>query len=304
MSDPLVVCVILNTNRRADTLECLASLRASTYRRVKILLLDNQSTDGTVAAVSASFPEVQIVNLEQNRGYAGNNNVGIQLAMKQGADWVFVLNEDIVLAPDCLEHLVVKGESDPGIGIVGPMVYHHDEPGIIQSAGGGFSQAWEGFHFGQNEPDTGRFREPHEVQWISGCAILVRRGVIDAVGAIDERFFIYWEETEWCLRAGLAGWRLYHVPEAKIWHKGVQRDYRPKPSVTYYSTRNRFLMLATHRAPLRAWTTAWVQILRTLASWSIRPKWRHKRDHRDAMWHGVTDFLRHRFGPMPQQRSL
>lgn len=298
-STPLVISVILNTNRRADTLECLGSLQAGSYANHRAIVLDNHSTDGSVEAIRAAFPNVDVVELSENRGYAGNNNVGIQLAMERGADWVFVLNEDTVLDPACLERLLAVGESAPGIGVVGPLVYHHDEPGVIQSAGGGMSARWEGFHYGQNEPDRGQFDRPHDVQWISGCGILVRRSVIQQIGGIDERFFIYWEETEWCTRALEAGWRIVQVPAAKMWHKGVQRDYRPKPSVTYYSTRNRLLLLSTHRAPALAWATAWAQILRTLTSWTIRPKWREKRAHRDAMWRGLVDFLFRRWGPMP-----
>ena len=116
---------------------------------------------------------------------------------------------------------------------------------------------------------------------------------------LDPRFFYYWEETEWCLRAGRAGWRIVHVPRARLWHKGVQRDYRPKPSVSYYGTRNRFLMLAKHRAPVAVWAMALFETSRTLASWTVRPKWRSMRGHRDAMWRGVVDFVRHRWGQMP-----
>jgi GT2 family glycosyltransferase len=299
-AEPPVGCVVLNSNRRDDTLECLASLSAGTYRNIRMFVLDCGSSDGSVAAVRSAFPAAQIIELLDNRGYAGNNNVGIRAALEQGAEWVFVLNDDTVLAPDCLEHLVGVGHSDPAIGVVGPLVYHHDEPEVIQSAGGGMTSRWEAFHFGQNEPDRGQFREPHAVQWISGCAILVRRAVIEEVGLIDERFFLYDEELEWCVRAGKAKWRILHVPAARIWHKGVQRVYRPKPYVTYYITRNRLLTLSKHRAPVSAWIAAWVLIARTLTSWSIRPKWRSKRDHRRAMWRGVVDFLHGRWGPMPE----
>lgn len=296
---PLVWCVVLNRNRRDDTLECLKSLRAGRYCNVRTMVLDCDSSDGSVDAIRTECPEVEVVRLHENRGYAGNNNVGIRRALEQGADWVFLLKEDTLLASDCLERLVEVGESDPVIGVVGPLVYHYDEPEVIQSAGGGLTRRWEGFHFGQNERDEGRFREPRTVEWISGCAILVRRQVIESVGMLDERFFIYWEETEWCLRARQAGWRILNVPAAKVWHKGVQREYRPRPSVTYYNTRNRLLMLLVRRAPIRAWVAAWVQIGRTLASWSIKHKWRDKRAHRDAMWRGVVDFVRHRWGRMP-----
>jgi hypothetical protein len=300
MTQPYVISVILNTNRREDTLECLASLAQSAYNHHHAIVLDNASTDGSVEAIRAAFPAVQIIELADNRGYAGNNNVGIEAAVAQAADWVLVLNEDTILAPDCLAYLVEVGQSDPHIGIVGPMVYHHDEPEIIQSAGGSFGRYWESIHLAQNEPDQGQFSQPHLVDWISGCAIMVRRAVIEQVGVIDERYFYYWEEHEWCLRAGKAGWQIWHVPQAKLWHKGVQRDYHPKPAVTYYATRNRLLTLAKHHAPLSAWIVAWGQTLRTLTSWTVKPKWRAKHEHRNAMWHGLVDFLRQRWGQMPQ----
>lgn len=296
MSEPLVITVILNTNRRDDTLACLASLAKSSYAHHRIIVLDNASTDGSVAAIHAAFPEVQVVSLSANLGYAGNNNVGIVEAMAQEAAWVFVLNEDTILAPDCLAEMVRIGESDPRIGIVGPMVYHYDEPQVIQSAGGALSANWESCHIAQNEPDTGQFSQPRDVDWISGCAIMVRTAVIEQVGALDERFFYYWEETEWCLRASRAGWRICHVPASKLWHKGVQRHYHPGPNVTYYSTRNRFLMMSKHRAPLKIWLAVWAQNLRTLASWTLKPRWRAMREHRDAMWQGTIDFLRRRWG--------
>ena len=265
-----------------------------------MFVLDCQSTDGSVEAVQSAFPDVRIIRLDRNLGYAGNNNVGIRAALDDGADWVFILNEDTVLAPECIVRLVEAGSADPRIGIVGPMVYHHDEPDVIQSAGGGLTRLWRDYHYRQNERDEGDIRDPRPVQWVSGCAILVRRDVIESVGGLDERYFIYWEETEWCVRAAAAGWRIVHVPAARVWHKGVQRRYRPTPSVTYYSTRNRLLTLANHRAPVLAKAAAWGHIVRTLVSWSVKPKWRDMRPHRDAMWRGAIDFIQSRWGQMPR----
>ena len=293
---PLVITVILNTNRRDDTLACLQSLYGSTYSNYRIMVLDNASTDGSVEAIHTQYPDVQVISLQENRGYAGNNNVGIETALNQGADWIYVLNEDTVLAPDCLEKMVAAGTQDTTVGMVGPMVYHYDEPNVIQSAGGALGPNWESRHLHQNEPDDGSFMQPIDVEWVSGCAILVRRDVIEQVGMLDERFFYYWEETEWCLRTRKHGWRIKQVPQAKLWHKGVQRDYKPKPSVTYYNTRNRLLMMSKHRAPLRAWWSAGTEIVRTLVSWTLKPEWRSMHEHRDAMWQGTLDFLRHRWG--------
>ncbi len=296
---PLIVPVILNTNRRDDTLACLESLFATGYPNLKTIVLDNKSVDGSVEAIRRQFPDVKIIGLSENLGYAGNNNIGVEAAMKMGADWVFVLNEDVVLDKECLTKLTEVGEGDSEIGILGPMVYHFNEPGVIQSAGGMLGRYWQSIHLGQNEADHGKFREPHRVEWISGCAILLRRAVIEQVGMLDKNFFIYWEETEWCIRAGRAGWKIFHVPQAKLWHKGVQKNYQPKPSFTYYATRNHLFTLSKHHAPIVAKIFTWFQVFRTLMSWTIKPKWRGKREHRNAMWRGVMDFLRGRLGPMP-----
>ncbi len=299
MSQPNVISVILNTNRRMDTLDCLESLQLTAYPNHQAIVLDNGSADGSVHSIRAAFPQTQIIELAENHGYAGNNNIGIAAALVRGADWVFVLNEDTIVAPDCIAKLVEVGESDERIGIVGPMVYHYNEPQMIQSAGGMLGRHWESVHLAQNQWDHGQFASPHPVDWISGCAILVRRAVIEQVGVLDDRFFYYWEETEWCLRSAKARWRIVHVPDAKLWHKGVQRDYRPKPSVTYYSTRNHLLLLSKHQAPFVVRSMAWFQILRTLTSWTIKPKWRSMREHRNAMWRGACDFLLQHWGQMP-----
>jgi len=299
MSQPLIYVIVLNNNHRDDTLACLASLRQNNYKNIKIILLDNLSTDDSVEAVHRQFPDVQIIQLTENLGYAGNNNVGIKAALAQDAEWILVLNDDTVLDPLCLSSLIDIGESDSRIGIVGPMVYHFDEPKVIQSAGGMLGKYWISTHLGRDELDRGQFMAAHEVEWISGCAILVRRSVIEQIGMLDASYFLYWEEIEWCIRVSKAGWRIYHVPNAKLWHKGVKRDYQPKPYVTYYITRNRLITLLKHHAPWTARMVAYIQILQTLVSWSIKPRWRSRREHRDAMWKGLIDFVLHRPGAMP-----
>lgn len=301
MAQPFLISLILNTDRRDDTLACLESLRRNRYVRHKAIVLDNASRDGSVSAIRAAYPEVEILPLSENRGYAGNNNVGIRHALEQQADWIVVLNEDTVLDQHCLERLVQAGESDTRIGIVGPMVYHFDQPEVIQSAGGMLTRTWDAVHIGASERDDGRFAQPRDVDWISGCCIMIRRQVFEQIGLIDERFFYYWEETELCVRARRAGWRIVHVPQAKIWHKGVQPDYRPKPAVTYYAARNRLLALSKHRPPWPVRLAVWGGFLRTLASWTLRPRWQDRREHRNALWNGMRDYLLGRWGRMPDR---
>lgn len=298
MSDPLLYVIVLTNKRRDDTLACLESLSQSEYQNMKVILLDNQSTDDSLELVAQSYPEVEIIRLHENLGYAGNNNVGIRAALERGAEWVFVLNDDTTLDPACLSALIAVGQNDPTIGILGPLVYHFDEPQVIQSAGGALGDDWISMHLGMDEPDRGQYGSVREVEWISGCAILVRRATIDQVGMLDSEYFLYWEEIEWCIRAREAGWRIVNVPHARLWHKGVQRHYQPKPYVTYYVTRNRLHTLAKHHAPWQVRMTALFGVLKTLLSWSVKPRWSSRREHRDAMWMGLVDFLHHRTGPM------
>jgi hypothetical protein len=299
MSFPLVVTIILNTNRRDDTLACLGSLAKSTYPNLINLVLDNASSDGSVTAIENAFPATKILSLAHNLGYAGNNNIGIKAALEMGAEWVFVLNEDTLLDPDCITHLINAAAADTQIGVLGPLVFHADEPTVIQSAGGMLTPQWDAVQLGMNEVDHGQFSRVRDVDYISGCGIMVRRSAIEKCGVIDARYFYYWEETEWCLRLHKAGWRVVNVPAAKLWHKGVQRHYNPKPSVAYYAVRNRLATLRKHRAPLGVWAGALQQTLRTILSYTLRPKWQDKREHRDAMWRGLVDFLQGRWGKMP-----
>jgi GT2 family glycosyltransferase len=297
---PRVVIIILNTNRRDDTVECLASIaRQRDGIRHHVILLDNRSTDGSADAVRAAFPDVEIIRIETDKGYAGNNNVGIKRALGYQPEWILVLNEDCVLDPMCLGHLVRAGDADRTVGMVGPMVFHHDEPGVIQSAGGRLGPLWESIHMGANEVNAGQFARIRQVDWLSGCALLVRRSVIDDIGMLDERFYYYWEETDWCVRTRKKGWRILHQPDARLWHKGVRRDYKPSPNVTYYNTRNRLLIISKHRPGLRIKLGVWGQVLRTAMSWTIRRRWRPLKAHRDAMWQGIGDFLQQRWGARP-----
>ena len=122
--------------------------------------------------------------------------------------------------------------------------------------------------------------------------------MVREIGLLDERFFAYQEELEWCIRAKRKGWSIVQTPMSKIWHSGVIVNYEPKPYVTYYMTRNWLLILREYHAGIIIWGNELKKILRTLLSWTLRPKWRDKRIHRDAMMRAVIDFFKGKFGPM------
>ena len=299
MSRPRVCVLILNRDRRDDTLACLSSLLARPYPDLDVVVLDNASSDGTAAAVRAAYPQVQVIETGGNLGYAAGNNVGLVWARRQGAEYALLLNEDTIVDPDFIAHLVDAAQARPELAFLGPLVYHYTEPEVIQSAGGMIAPDWRTYHRGQNEPDHGQYARPFEPDWVSGCAIFLRMSVVERIGMLDPAFFIYSEEVDWCLRARRAGFRGLVVPAARIWHKGVRRDYAPSPRVTYLSARNHLRLLAKHRAGARALLGAMAGDLRTLASWSVRPRWRDQRAHRDALARAMVDFCRGSFGPPP-----
>jgi GT2 family glycosyltransferase len=300
MSAPKVTILILNRDRREDTLACLASLLPNRYPALDLVVLDNASSDGSAAAVRAAYPtQVTVIETGGNYGYAGGNNIGIRHALEQGADYILLLNEDTIVDPHFIERLIEVAQARPDVGFLGPLVYHHSEPSVIQSAGGVITADWQIYHRGQNEPDAGQYREPYEADWVTGCAILMRASVVRRIGALDPEFFIYSEEVDWCVRARRAGFTGLVVPASRIWHKGVRRDYAPSPRITYLSARNHLRLLVKHGAAGRVVVRALAQDLRTVASWSVRPRWRDKRAHRNALARAMFDFCRGSFGPPP-----
>ena len=122
--------------------------------------------------------------------------------------------------------------------------------------------------------------------------------MVDQIGMLDASYFLYWEDTEWCIRAAEAGWKVCHVPQAKVWHKGANRNFQPKPYQRYYFTRNRLYTLEKHNISFSMRMLIIASTLRTILKWSINPKRKILREHRNALWRGLVDYLRHHYGPM------
>ena len=297
---PSVLLIILCYNGLADTLACLRSLAHLDYPREQlgILVLDNASHDGTPAAVRAAFPQVHVIENGANLGFAAGNNVGLRYALVHGFDYALLLNNDTEVAPSFLHHLITAIEANPLVGAAGPTIYYAEQPDVIWSAGGHIDwQRGISRMRGLGERDAGQYTAVSEVDFVTGCALLLRCAALERAGLLDERFFMYYEETEWCVRVRRAGWRIVHVPAAQLWHKIPIIDRVDKPYVAYYMTRNRLLFLRTVGGSPRAWLHALlIQDLRTCLSYTLRPKWRGRQRQRDAMLCGLRDYWLGRFG--------
>jgi hypothetical protein len=220
LTHPLVYIIILNWNGKEDTIACLRSIERVKYPNFSVILVDNASSDGTVEYVKDKFPSVKIIANSENLRFAGGNNVGIKYALERNADYVLLLNNDTEVAPDFLPELVRAAENDKSIGIAGPKIYYYEGNKMIWFAGGKV-EFWKGWisHIGIREPDYGQYDFAREVDYITGCCMLVKREVIEKIGKLDESFFIYGEDADWSLRASRAGYSLVYVPSSIIWHK-------------------------------------------------------------------------------------
>ncbi len=295
---PWVDIIVLNWNGLTDTLQCLQSLKRIDYPAYRVVVVDNGSADGSPVFIRKRFPEVTLMENGENLGFAGGNNIGMRRAFENGADYVLLLNNDTEVAPDFLRLLVATTESDSRIGVAGPIIYYYEEPRIVWSAGGRLDWRGRTWMMGLNELDTGQFGEDYRhVDFVTGCAMLVKVAVLQQVDMLDERFFAYFEEVEWCVRARRSGFMIVNVPNAKVWHK-IPLDARENsPLVHYYMTRNRLLFLkATGAGPLAWLNTLLAEYLRTLVSWGLRPKWRGKKLHREMMLRAIVDAVRGRWG--------
>lgn len=211
---PLAYIILLNWNGWRDTLNCLASLDRLEYRNYWVLVVDNCSSDDSVNRIRASYPDVPVIQTGKNLGFAGGNNVGIRHALGEGAEYVWLLNNDTVVEPRSLSTMVELAEEDPNIGAVGSILYHMSEPEKVQAWGGGCVYFWPGIIRYLNVPSYGS-----NLQYITGASMLVKRALIEDIGPLDERYFMYWEDIDYGFRARKNGWKLKTAPASVVWHK-------------------------------------------------------------------------------------
>ncbi|HEV8632038.1 MAG TPA: glycosyltransferase family 2 protein [Thermoanaerobaculia bacterium] len=217
---PRVAAIVINYDGREVTHDAVASLSRMTYPRFDLVVLDNGSRDGSVAALAAAFPDLRQLRLPENRGSASGYAAAFRWAFANGYDYVLLLNNDIEVEPDMLDRLVAAAEADPQAGAVGPKCYFHGGERRLWSAGGilRFREAVTRER-GYGEIDRGQYDRPGPVDYVNGCAILVRRAAAEAAGAWDPLYFICADDADFCTRLARAGWRCLYAPQAVLHHR-------------------------------------------------------------------------------------
>lgn len=244
MDYPEVCVIILNWNGFKDTVECLESLQKITFPNYKVIVVDNGSEGNDAGNLKEGFGDyVHLIENERNCGFAEGNNIGIRYALANlNPDYLLLLNNDTIVAPDFLSELVDTAESKADVGITGPKIYSYYEPNIISFIGTDIDW-WRVGIRPKNEIDVGQFDKIKEVDAVIGCALLIKRATLERIGLLFSGYFAYFEETEWCVQCRKAEYKVMYSPSAKIWHKLSATTSKAEGLYLYYMTRNRFLFM-------------------------------------------------------------
>lgn len=247
---PKVSVVVLNWNGKEDTLQCLASLRQLTYPNYRVCVVDNGSSDDSVNAIATRFPEVGLIPVGRNLGYAGGNNVGIRAAIDDhGAAYVLLLNNDTVVAPDLLEWMVGAATATPNVGAVGAKTYFLDRPDVIWASDIRWQQDIRRIailDLGATDQDPNATASV-ATDFVCGCALLAPTSALERVGLLEEAFFLNYEDSDWCARARELNFGMVLSLGAKVWHRGsASFGGGESPMHAYFMTRNRLLWIERH----------------------------------------------------------
>lgn len=292
---PFIYIVLLNWNGLSDTIECLHSCHRLNYPNFRIIVVDNASANNEADELSRLFPSVSFIKQKTNLGYAGGNNAGIKSALEKNADGVWLLNNDTVVAPDSLACLVDELFIAKNIGCAGSKVYLYDKPETLWFAGGtaNLTTGIAG-HLGEGEPDTCQYDTAKDVDYLTGCSLLIKKEIFEQIGFLDEAYFLLFEDTDFCARVHQGGYETRYVPSSHVWHKVSQSIAKRAYQYEYYIARNSLYFVSKNGGNI------WVALQARLRA--ILYDLMHERDifRTYARFKGVLHYFLKRQGPVPR----
>lgn len=289
-AEPHVGCVIVNWNGWRDTLACLDALRLVDYSPLSVVVVDNGSSDDSVARIRAAHPAVHVLETGRNLGFSGGNNAGIREVMRRQVEYVWLLNNDTQPASGVLQELVRTAEADYRLGAVGSVLRYASSPQKIQAWGGGWISLWTGYSSHATAPP----KPGRRLDFLTAASMLVRRKALEDVGLMDDRFFLYWEDAELCFRFRKNGWGLGVAPNAIVLHKvNASTQKVTSPTDRYFtSSAIRFLSQYSHVPTLSAFLFLSRRILHRALAGRV--------DAVHNVWKGVEDYRnRDRWAALP-----
>jgi GT2 family glycosyltransferase len=243
-----IAIVIVTRNHLRDMQECLPSLAAQTRQDFTVIVSDNDSNDGTADWVRREYPTFRVVENHANLGFAEGSNVGVRMALADGARYIVLLNPDTVVDATWLDELVRSAEADATIGVCQSKIYRYpaSTPPVVNTVGNRLHYTGVGWCGHLDEVDHGQFSHDVDIPYASGAAMLVKADVVRDIGLLDSDLFMYHDDLDWSLRARLRGHRIVLSAQSVAYHR---YDFRRSAAKFFYIERNRLIWLCkTHRA--------------------------------------------------------
>ncbi len=284
---PLVSIVTINYNQTDTTCAFLDSARRLTYPNYEIIVVDNASEINPAEQIrQGGYTHIQLISNSENLGFTGGNNVGIAAAK---GEFIFIVNNDTELTPDLLERLLAPFKADNRIGVTCPKIRYFYNRDVIQYAGYHSLNKLTGqtVAVGTKEIDSGQYDQSGPTHFAHGCAMMVKREVIEQVGRFAERFFLYYEELDWSQRIKKAGYVIYYQAEALIYHKESVSVGKTNPMKVYYLTRNRIFFMRRHTNSIQLAVFCAFFILFVLPKHSLIYSFRGQFAYLRAFWRGA-----------------
>lgn len=248
---PKVSVVVLNWNAKEILRECITSLKRSEYPLYEIIVVDNASADGSPQMIREFFEEVIVIENISNLGVPEGKNVGLRRALQKNVDYVYTLDNDLIIEPETIKALVLFMEKNPEVGCAGSIIYHYDKRDLIFSAGHYVNWTQNLVKTrGANQKDRGHLEEYAEVDYVGAGAMLTRKKVFDEIGLLDPHFIGYgYDDADFGLRVKSGGYKVVCCTRSKVWHRPFSGIGRYSFKKKYLESRNaiRFLRMYGNR---------------------------------------------------------
>ena len=250
MKENKIGIVLVNYNGGKYQNDCIKTIYTQDYKNIDVVVVDSASTDGSIEKLEEEYPNVHVIREKENVGVAVGNNIGIKYCIGNGAEYVLLLNNDTELDSSLLQNLEKKASSST---VVVPKIYFYSPDNLIWFGGGDMD--WKkasGYHIGLREIDNGQYDKEMDISYSPTCCMLLHKSVFEKIGYIDECTFMYYDDTDLCVRLTEKGISIKYVPDAFMWHKVSSSSGGMQSKIgVYYNNRNQLYFIKKYSSKVK-----------------------------------------------------